>query len=49
MTYLGVDQSLNATGICVISDEGSVLRLWTVEHASGGASDEGGCGRRGSA
>jgi Holliday junction resolvasome RuvABC endonuclease subunit len=39
MTFLGVDQSLNATGICVISDEGVVLRLETIAHKVGGASD----------
>lgn len=39
MTFVGVDQSLNATGICVISDEGAVRTLLTVEHKTGGASD----------
>lgn len=34
-----MDQSLNATGICVISDAGAVLTLLTVEHAPGGATD----------
>lgn len=39
MTFVGVDQSLNATGICVISDEGVVQVLLTVEHKTGGAID----------
>lgn len=39
MTFLGVDQSLNGTGICVISDEGVVQTLLTLKHAAGGASD----------
>lgn len=39
MTFLGVDQSLNATGICVISDDGVVRSLSTVEHKVGGAID----------
>lgn len=40
MSFLGVDQSLNATGICVISDDGVVVRtLLTVEHKVGGKTD----------
>jgi len=31
MAYLGIDQSLNGTGLCLISDDGKVLRLETVD------------------
>lgn len=39
MTFVGVDQSLNASGICILSDDGRVQRLLTVEHPTGGAID----------
>lgn len=39
MSFLGVDQSLNATGVCVVSAEGVVESLSTIAHATGGASD----------
>lgn len=39
MTFVGIDQSLNASGVCVISDEGAVQTLLTVEHPTGGAID----------
>lgn len=31
MPFIGIDQSLNGTGICVISDEGTVSLLLTIE------------------
>ncbi len=39
MSFVGIDQSLNASGVCVISDEGAVQTLLTVEHPTGGAID----------
>lgn len=30
MSFLGVDQSLNATGLCLVNDEGMVLKLSTI-------------------
>lgn len=39
MAFLGVDQSLNATGVCVIADDGVVQALSTVAHKTGGAID----------
>ena len=39
MSFLGIDQSLNATGVCVVSDDGTVQILRTVRHEVGGVSD----------
>ena len=39
MSFLGVDQSLNATGICVLDEDGGIRSLLTVKHKVGGASD----------
>lgn len=39
MLFVGVDQSLNASGICVLTSDGAVQTLLTVEHKEGGAID----------
>lgn len=33
MPILGIDQSLRAPGVCLLSDEGEVLRLFTIDPA----------------
>ena len=39
IVWLGVDQSLNATGVCVLAEDGRVVEIRTVVYAVGGASD----------
>ena len=31
MSFLGIDQSLNATGVCLISDDGQVQHLFSID------------------